>query len=233
MDKSNKTKLIIFAIVVISAGGYLLTKETAESKDNDIELRMETLKENSKSNKPEQNIQKSLPFRRAPEYNEIYTSARLLTNAANQKAEKEWIEFRLGTRIARENASREKAELEIHQHKLDRLKIVRKIDAIKNGEIIIDDETNQQQQNGNEYSNNPMDQAALIAPKVIAIKDIELLSVHEGSRGLLATLTIGDKMFKNINSTRVVDGYYILDITKNGCVTISSPEDVKQKICIE
>jgi len=232
MDKSNKTKLIGFLIVAISAGVYLLSKDTAESKDNDIELRMQTLKENNKLKKPEQISQKSLPFRRAPEYNEIYTSARLLTNAANQKAEKEWIEFRLGTRIARENASREKAELEIHQHKLSRLKIVRKIDAIKNGEII-DDEPKKEKQDTFKDPNNPMDAASLIHPKTPQIKDIELLSVHEGSRGLLATIKIGDKIFKNINSTRVIDGYYILDINNNGCVTISSPEDVQQKICIE
>lgn len=230
MDKSNKTKLIIVSIILACTGGYLYMSEGATATDDAFEKRMAMLnKKPTTTTHSAPAKQTTLPSRRAPENSEILTASLLISQATNKEAEKQWIDFRLGTRVARENAAREEAELKEQQHKLARLKVLRRIDALANG-ASLDEEG---EQNKSDTGNPATLAIGPQEPETKEVVDIELLSVHKGKSGYLATLKIDGKIFKNISKSRVVRGFHILNVDNDDCVSLNSEDNVFQKLCIE
>ena len=194
---------------------------------------------NAPASRPKQNSTEGLannnvlPFVVAPDYNDIFAAAQLLANAANKQKEKVWIDFRAGTRIARENAERAKAEHQQKQYEYDKELLSIKTEQIKLGDLSsLTPKPNGQQ---NPYGNQQASQIDGPKASSVELPDVQLLSFTKSLKHTNASvdLNVEGQLYASVKEGHSVRGYQVSLINNSSrCVTLTF-QSLNNTLCME
>lgn len=241
MIKSNSIKILIVVITAFAFAIFSLdmvgTKNEV-STDEKLKLLATPEKDVTPQNvkEPAKQVKNTdnMDFKVAPEYNDFFAASQLIANAINPTLEKEWVKHRLGTRVARENAAREKAELEEQTYHFEKLQVAAQIDAMEKGELSIDLDTIARSLSGDKQFSKSN---ALVTNKQTAeplvVENIKLTSMQQGEGGDTVSLRFGETPYRNLGKGAVAHGYTINDISiETMCVYLKDRFGNSKSVCM-
>jgi hypothetical protein len=170
-------------------------------------------------------VNQPLPFKVAPDANDMFDAAKLFANALNPELEKKWLGIRLHTRLSREYEAQSTANLNVKKNTLKTLELTAKIDAFNRGEVP-----------GDTPGSDPAalaNQAALFDE--LAQQWVSVVSYTPATADAQAfvSLRLGDKTVDRVRQHHYVGAFEVMDLRdEKRCVVLKYKSHLVQNRCL-
>ncbi len=217
MKKNNIIK-IGGMLVFIGSGVYQYFSTTADA-DLNASLVSAMVAAPDKATLAEPTTTAVLPFKVAPDANDMFEAAKLLANTLNPELEKKWLGIRLHTRLSREYEAQAAANLNVQKNTLKSLELSAKISAINEGKTIAAVATET-------ADNNPL-------YRELADISVVLMSYTADQGKGFVSLKIGDTTYERVRTGHRVGAFEVVALRDaDRCVVLKYKSQLLQNRCV-